>query len=299
MARHETVDGPRRRAGGVARPSREGQLRPSPSPSRHHSGHRAAGDRSRPARAGPAARRAVAAPRPIRFSKDGVDAFRTCRARSSSSSRTIRTTSTSWPIPMNDGSRSGRRGDAATARCRIRAGALPQPRDGAAQRPAVREPMELPRHRHGARVGHPARRDEQHRRGRARQRHGVSLDHGALQLALPVPPDAERSALSRARPGGRALCRRAGARRERVVAVRRAARLHLERRPAGRSRRPRHARGRHDRPADQQQQRHRGHGLQRPADAGEDHPGRVGRDLLEPVRRHRRCGGARHPLRRG
>ena len=132
--------------------------------------------------------------------------------------------------PDDDGSGSGCRGDAATARCRIRAGALPQPRDGAAQRPDVRESMELPRHRHGARVGHSTRRDQRHHRGRARQRHGVSLDHGALQRALPVSPHAERSTVSSARSGGRALCRRAGARPERVVSIRRAARLHLERR---------------------------------------------------------------------
>ena len=145
----------------------------------------------------------------------------TCADRSSSSSRTTRpaaaiTAATAQvagdarrSIVMGrlrhrrhpDGRRSGsgRRRDARAAGCRIRAAALSQPRDGAPQRHALRQPMELPRDRHGARVGHPARRVGRHHRRRARQRHGVPIGHVALQLALLVPADAGRAALSRAR----------------------------------------------------------------------------------------------------
>ena len=56
-----------------------------------------------------------------------------------------------------------------------------------------------------------------------------------------------------ARPGRCAVCGCAGARSERLDALRIAARLHLERRHAARSRRARHARRRHDRPAHEQQ----------------------------------------------
>ena len=155
-------------------------------------------------------------------------------------------------------SRGRRGGDARAAGCRVRAAALPQPRDGAAQRHALRQPVELPRHRHGARLGHPARRLVGHHRRRARQRHGVSNGHGALQLALPVPPDAGRSALSRRSAWStcRSPPRRSSAPAESTRFVV-AARLHLERRSAGRSRRTRHARRRHHRPAHQQRQRHR------------------------------------------
>ena len=59
-----------------------------------------------------------------------------------------------------------------------------------------------------------------------------------------------------------------------------------------------HVAGTH-RPAHQQQRRRRRHGLQRPADAGEGHRRRVGLHLQQPVRRHRRHRGARHPLRGG
>ena len=75
-----------------------------------------------------------------------------------------------------------------------------------------------------------------------------------------------------------------------------AARFHLERRSAGRSRRARHARRRHDRTAHEQRQRHGRHGLQRAADAGESDSGPVGRDLRQPLRGHRRRRRARRSL---
>ena len=86
--------------------------------------------------------------------------------------------------------------------------AQPRYRNHAMARPndtLYAQSVELPRHRHGARVGHPARRVVRHRRRRARQRHGVSIGHVALQLALLVPADAERAGLSGARR--RSMCR--------------------------------------------------------------------------------------------
>ena len=83
---------------------------------------------------------------------------------------------------------------------------------------------------------------------------GMAFRDITVRYSIPVavPHDPKRSALSRARLGRRAIRRGAGTRRERIAAVRLAARLHLGRRPAGRSRRSRHARRRHDWPADEQ-----------------------------------------------
>ena len=73
---------------------------------------------------------------------------------------------------------------------RVRAAALSELPDAAAQRPVLRPAVELPGARHGARVGHPAAGRQRGHRGGARQRRGVPhVDH-PLQLALPVPPDA-------------------------------------------------------------------------------------------------------------
>ena len=83
-------------------------------------------------------------------------------------------------VRRRSGKRRGR--DARARRCRIRATALSQPRDGAPERHALRQPVELPRHRHGARVGHPAGRVFEHHRRRARQRHGLPNGHFPLQL---------------------------------------------------------------------------------------------------------------------
>ena len=50
-----------------------------------------------------------------------------------------------------------------------------------AERPALLAAVELPRHRHGARVGHQPRRRRPRSRRRAGQRRGVPVGRGALQ----------------------------------------------------------------------------------------------------------------------
>ncbi len=185
------------------------------------------------------------------------------------------------------------------AGCRVRAGALSQLRDGAAQRHAVRESMELPRHRHGARLGHSTRRDQRHHRRRARQRHGVSHGHGALQLAVRVPGDPERAALSRARPRRRAVCRRAGARSERIgrASSRRATSSGTT---SCRSISMATAR---TSPAPIGQLTNNNNGIAGMAYNVRLMPVKIIQGMWdeifgEPVRWHRRRGGARHPLRR-
>ena len=120
---------------------------------------------------------------------------------------------------------------------------------------------------HGAGVGHPAAgRLVDHRR-RARHRHGLP--------ERDADRDAARVHATRRRPypalGPRddPVLGRAAAGRGRRRPLRRAARFHLGRRPAARLRRPRHARQRHDRPADQRRRRHGRRGVQRQADAGQ------------------------------
>ena len=86
----------------------------------------------------------------------------------------------------------------------VRPAALRQPHDVPAERSALCEPVELPGPRHGACLGHPARRDvERHRRG-ARHRRGLQERHLPLSLGLFVPPESRAGRSIRPRPGGRA-----------------------------------------------------------------------------------------------
>ena len=71
--------------------------------------------------------------------------------------------------------------------------ALSQSRDVSAERPALLPAVELARDRHGAGLGHPARRDERRDRRRARQRRGLPQRAHALHHA----------ARSGSRPAGR------------------------------------------------------------------------------------------------
>ena len=140
------------------------------------------------------------------------------------------------------------RGDVEYAQPRYLNHAMSKPND-----PLYVEPVELPRHRHGARVGHPA--------GRRAVIIVAVLDSGVafksatfrynsrfpfrLTPSGPVYPalgmvDVPFAAAPELGDSSR---------------VRRAARLHLGRQRPGRPRRPRHARLGHDRPAHQQQRR--------------------------------------------
>ena len=151
----------------------------------------------------------------------------------------------------------------------------------AAERSALRQPVELPRHRHGARLGHPARRHVRHHRRRARQRRGVSHrarfrynSRFAFRLtpaARSIPRSASSTCRSPRRPSSAQPARRGSSSPRDFI---------WDDDAAGRPRRPRHARRGHHRPAHQQRRRRRRHGLQRPHHAGEDHPGRCGTTIF-------------------
>ena len=177
--------------------------------------------------------------------------------------------------------------DVEYAQPRYRVRAMSAPND-----PLYTAPVELSAARHGPGVGHQQRRLVQRRRRHPRHRRGLPQRRPALhrhRLAA-----CRRRHVPRARAGGHSVRAGPGPRRR---ALRVAPRFHLGRPAALRHVGPRHPRGGHRRPAHQQRGRRRGHGLQRAPDAGQGPRQRVGLHLQQPLRRHRRHRGPRHPLR--
>ena len=268
------------------------------------SGRRTAGDGSRAARSGSAARRAHAAPRPIASAqpattlpyvrgsiivkfKDDATARRRSAAATAQVSGDDRRSIVVGRLRHRRHSRrrrsgSRRGGDARAAGCRIRAAALSQPRDGAAQRHALRATSG---------TSPPSTWSARGTSSPARPRTSSSPCSTAAWRFATVTMRYNSRFAFRVTPNG-PLYPALG-----VVDVPFAAAPELG--PSGSTRfvsprdfiwndelpvdldGARHARRRHHRTAHQQRQRHRRHGLQRAADAGEGHPGLVGRDLRQ------------------
>ena len=180
-----------------------------------------------------------------------------------------------------------------TTRRGLRPGALSGSTALRPERSALLAPVELPGDRHGAGLGHQHRRLVRDHRGRAGHRRGLQQRSAAPDTIAWQIGDVTVPSL------GTCIVRPRTRTWSPARPLRRPAGLHLGRHAAVRRGRPRHARGGHHRTADQQQRRRRRHGVQRADHAGESHRQRLGHGVQQPVRRHRRHGGAGRALRRG